>query len=211
MRNPDDLPVGWNTLFFCGFEPRIEDGWILGIWFVFVVQYCNNEKHVFFQTWWYSYQPVHGKSPRLSNKITQHVNSQAKNIMLSSIETVDGWNPAPVDVGSLSLYLQGVYNVLYARGGAGFLLSTHVPLLFDPTSNLPWLTSACVPAIGLPVRILNSSHSDGSSRWKWEVMIRTEDVCGVYTAWSGKHIFVYNVSCQYDQCTAYLHIYIYIP
>jgi len=43
-----------------------------------------------------------------------------------AIYTVDGRNPAPVLVGSLSHYLQGFYTfqVLYIPGGAGFLPST---------------------------------------------------------------------------------------
>ena len=41
-------------------------------------------------------------------------------------ETVDGWNPAPVEVGSLYSVYTTIYRVLYIQGGAGFQPSTVV-------------------------------------------------------------------------------------
>ena len=137
------------------------------------------------------------KIPCLSNKITQHVNSQSENIILSSTETVDGWNPAPVDVGSLSLYLQGFIGPRWCRTSSINKCSTKIRIILTATATTQLLTSIDLPrlcschrtASANPnlLKWLKSLNIGGDDKWKC--------VTFVCTAWSGKNIFVHNVSC----------------
>ena len=54
---------------------------------------------------------------------------------MAVVHTVDGWNPAPVEVGSLSHYLQGFSTI--PGGCLGFLPSTVCQQIFSMLLQLP--------------------------------------------------------------------------